>query len=279
MRIRVALLALALIPALTAQTHEKLWKGLQYRSIGPYRGGRVLAVTGVPGAPDTFYFGGASSGVWKTTDSGANWKPVFDKQSTASIGSIAVAPSDPNTIYVGSGEACLRGNISYGDGVYQSTDAGKTWKNLGLKDTRHIGRVIVHPKDANTVLVAAMGHAFGPNTERGVFRTTDGGKTWSKVLYLDDKTGAIDVEYDPNNPNIVFASLYQVLRQPWVFESGGPGSGLYRSSDGGVTWTRLAEERAAGGTPGTNYGLGLRRGFQSRVRHGGGGKGRALPLR
>ncbi|HXK01636.1 MAG TPA: glycosyl hydrolase [Verrucomicrobiae bacterium] len=243
MHVRFALFTLALVPALTAQTaaqtDEKLWKGLQYRSIGPYRGGRVLAVTGVPGAPDTFYFGGASSGVWKTTDSGANWKPLFDKQSTASIGSIAVAPSDANTIYVGSGEACLRGNISYGDGVYKSTDAGKTWKNLGLKDTRHIGRVIVHPKDANTVLVAAMGHAFGPNTERGVFRTADGGKTWSKVLYLDDKTGAIDVEFDPNNPNIVFASLYQVLRQPWVFESGGPGSGLYRSADGGVTWTRL----------------------------------------
>jgi photosystem II stability/assembly factor-like uncharacterized protein len=150
-----------------------------------------------------------------------------------------VAPSDPNTIYAGSGEACLRGNISYGDGVYKSTDAGKTWKNLGLKDTRHIGRVIVHPKDSNTVLVAAMGHAFGPNAERGVFRTADGGKTWSKVLYLDDKTGAIDVEFDPNNPNVVFASLYQVLRQPWVFESGGAGSGLYRSSDGGVTWRRL----------------------------------------
>jgi photosystem II stability/assembly factor-like uncharacterized protein len=239
MRPRFALLAFALVPALAAQTEEALWKGLKYRSIGPYRGGRVLAVSGVPGDPGTFYFGGASSGVWKTTDSGANWKPVFDKQTTASIGSIAVAPSDPNTIYAGSGEACLRGNISYGDGVYKSTDAGKTWKNLGLKDTRHIGRVIVHPKDANTVLVAAMGHAFGPNAERGVFRTADGGKTWSKVLYLDDKTGAIDVEFDPNNPNVVFASLYQVLRQPWVFESGGAGSGLYRSSDGGVTWTQL----------------------------------------
>jgi photosystem II stability/assembly factor-like uncharacterized protein len=239
MRARSALLALALAQVIAAQPDEKLWKGLQYRSIGPYRGGRVLAVTGVPGEPNTFYFGGASSGVWKTTDTGATWKPLFDKQTTASIGAIAVAPSDPNTIYVGSGEACLRGNISYGDGVYKSTDAGKTWKNLGLKDTRHIGRVIVHPKDPNTVLVAAMGHAFGPNTERGVFRTTDGGKTWSKVLYLDDKTGAIDVAFDPNNPNVVFASLYQVLRQPWLFESGGPGSGLYRSSDGGVTWTRL----------------------------------------
>jgi photosystem II stability/assembly factor-like uncharacterized protein len=239
MRLRLALLALVLSSAALPQSDEKLLKGLQYRLVGPFRGGRVLAVTGVSGDLNTYYFGGASSGVWKTADGGANWKPVFDKQTTASIGAIAVAPSDSNTIYVGSGEACLRGNISYGDGVYKSTDAGKTWKNIGLGDSRHIGRVIVHPRDPNTVLVAAMGHAFGPNAERGLFRTTDGGKTWSKVLYLDDRTGAIDVEFDPNNPNILFASLYQALRQPWVFESGGPGSGLYRSSDGGATWIRL----------------------------------------
>jgi len=236
---RLSLLALLLSAAATPQPSEKLLKGLQYRQVGPFRGGRVLAVSGVPGQPNTWYFGGASSGVWKTTDGGATWKPLFEKEGTASIGAVAVAASDTNTIYVGSGEACLRGNISYGDGVYKSTDAGKTWQNIGLRDSRHIGRVIVHPRDPNTVLVAAMGHAFGPNTERGVFRTTDGGKTWSKVLYLDDKTGAIDVEFDPNNPNIVFASLYQALRQPWAFDSGGPGSGLYRSSDGGVTWTRL----------------------------------------
>jgi len=239
MRLRSILLTLVLSSAALAQSEEGLLKGLQYRLVGPFRGGRVLAVTGVVGEPNTYYFGGASSGVWKTTDGGANWKPLFDKQTTASIGAIAVAPSDTNTIYVGSGEACLRGNISYGDGVYKSTDAGKTWKNIGLRDSQHIGRVIVHPRDANTVLVAAMGHAFGPNAERGVFRTTDGGKTWSKVLSVDEKTGAIDVEFDPNNPNIVFASLYQALRQPWVFESGGPGSGLYRSSDGGITWTHL----------------------------------------
>ena len=236
---RTALLAFVLSSALTAQPTEKLLKGLQYRLVGPFRGGRVLAVTGVPGEPNTWYFGGASSGVWKTIDGGATWKPLFDKQDTASIGAIAVAPSDTNTIYVGSGEACLRGNISYGNGVYKSTDAGKTWKNIGLPDSQHIGRVIVHPRDANTVLVAAMGHAFGPNAERGVFRTSDGGKAWSKVLYLDEKTGAIDVEFDPNNPNIVFASLYQALRQPWAFDSGGPGSGLYRSNDGGVTWTKV----------------------------------------
>jgi photosystem II stability/assembly factor-like uncharacterized protein len=239
MRRRLALLALILSTAAPGQPNEKLLKGLQYRLVGPFRGGRVLAVTGVSDEPNTYYFGGASSGVWKTTDGGASWKPVFDKEATASIGGIAVAPSDSNIIYVGSGEACLRGNISYGDGVYKSTDAGKTWKNVGLHDSRHIGRVIVHPRDANTVFVAAMGHAFGPNAERGVYRTTDGGKSWSKVLYLDEKTGAIDVEFDPNNPNILFAALYQALRQPWVFDSGGAGSGLYRSSDGGATWTRL----------------------------------------
>ncbi len=239
MRLSIALLALFFSVAAFTQPAETLLKGLQYRLVGPYRGGRVLAVTGVSGEPNTYYFGAASGGVWKTTDGGATWKPLFDKEGTASIGAIAVAPSDSNTIYVGSGEACLRGNISYGDGVYKSSDAGKTWKNVGLRDSRHIGKVVVHPRDPNTVFVAAMGHAFGPNAERGLYRTTDGGKTWSRVLYLDEKTGAIDVEFDPNNPNILFASLYQALRQPWVFESGGPGSGLYRSSDGGATWTHL----------------------------------------
>jgi photosystem II stability/assembly factor-like uncharacterized protein len=238
MRLRIVVLAALAVSAAFPQT-EKLWKGMQYRLVGPFRGGRVLAVTGIAGDPNTFYFGGASSGVWKTTDGGANWKPLFDKEAVASIGAIAVAPSDANIIYVGSGEACLRGNISYGDGVYKSTDAGKTWKNVGLHDSRHIGRVIVDPRNADVVFVAAMGHAFGANSERGIFRTTDGGKTWNKVLYVDDKTGGIDVEFDPNNPSILFASMYQVLRQPWVFESGGPGSGLWRSSDGGATWTQL----------------------------------------
>jgi photosystem II stability/assembly factor-like uncharacterized protein len=238
MRYRWILLAALTASAAFPQT-EKLLKGLQYRQVGPFRGGRVLAVAGVPSEPNTYYFGGASSGVWKTIDGGATWKPLFEKESVASIGAIAIAPSDPNIIYVGSGEACLRGNISYGDGVYKSTDGGKTWKNIGLRDSRHIGHVIVHPRNPDVVLVAAMGHAFGANSERGVFRTTDGGKTWSKVLYVDDKTGAIDVEFDPHSPEIVFASMYQALRQPWVFESGGPGSGMYRSSDGGVTWTKL----------------------------------------
>ncbi len=213
--------------------------GLKYRLVGPFRGGRVLAVAGIAGDPTTFYFGAASGGVWKTTDAGATWKALSDSEPFASVGAIAVAPSDPNILYVGSGEACLRGNISYGNGVYKSADAGKTWTHLGLTDTRHIGRVIIHPRDPSTVLIAAMGHAFGPNSERGVFRTTDGGKSWNKVLYVDDKTGAIDVEFDPNNPNILFAAMYQVRRMPWTFESGGPGSGLYRSADGGLTWKHI----------------------------------------
>jgi photosystem II stability/assembly factor-like uncharacterized protein len=218
-------------------------EGLKYRLVGPFRGGRVLAVTGVPGDATTFYFGAASGGVWKTIDGGAIWKAISDGGAAGagitSVGAIAVAASDPNVIYVGSGEACLRGNITYGDGVYKSADAGKTWTNIGLKDTRHIGRVIVHPRDANTVLVAGLGHAFGPNAERGIFRTTDGGKTWTKVLFVNEDTGGIDVEFDPNNPNVLFAAMYQVRRKPWTFESGGPGSGLYRSADGGVTWKHL----------------------------------------
>jgi photosystem II stability/assembly factor-like uncharacterized protein len=212
---------------------------MQYRLVGPFRGGRVLAVTGIAGDPQTYYFGAAAGGVWKTIDGGAHWTPQFDKQDIASVGSIAVAPSDPNILYVGSGEGCLRGDISYGDGVYRSNDAGKTWTNIGLKDTRHIPRVLIDPHNPDIVLVAALGHAFAPNSERGVYRSTDGGKTWTKVLYVDDHTGATDLAYAPGNPMIVFAAMYQVQRQPWAFTSGGAGSGLYRSSDGGVTWKKL----------------------------------------
>jgi len=218
---------------------EKLFNAMRWRQVGPFRGGRVLAVTGVPGEPDVFYFGGASSGVWKSTDTGVSWKPLFDSQNIASIGAIAVAPSDHNVLYVGSGEACIRGNISYGHGVYKSVDGGKSWKNIGLKDTRHIGAVIVDPKNPTIVFVAALGHAYGPNEERGIFRTTDGGATWQKVLSKDNKTGAIDVVFDPNNSSTLFASLWEVYRTPWSLNSGGPGSGLYKSTDGGTTWTRL----------------------------------------
>ncbi len=159
------------------QFDEKLWNGMQWREVGPYRGGRAIAIDGVPGEPNTYYFGAVAGGVWKTTDGGSNWKPIFDKQhSTASIGAIAVAPSDHNTIYAGAGEGALRGNITYGDGVYKSVDGGRNWRNVGLKDSRHIGALIVHPDNPDIVFVAAIGHAYGPNAERGLFRTTDGGQ-------------------------------------------------------------------------------------------------------
>jgi photosystem II stability/assembly factor-like uncharacterized protein len=222
-----------------AQVDPTLFKAMRWRGIGPYRGGRALAVQGISGEPGLFYFGAAAGGVWKTIDSGATWRPIFDEQTMSSIGAIAVAPSNHDVIYVGSGEGALRGNITYGDGVYKSTDGGKTWANIGLRDARQIGALIVDPRDPNIVLVAALGHAFGPNAERGVFRSTDGGKTWNKVLYKDENTGAIDVTFDPHDSKIVYAALWQVRRQPWNFSSGGPGSGLYRSTDGGVTWTQL----------------------------------------
>jgi photosystem II stability/assembly factor-like uncharacterized protein len=243
---------------------ETLFKGMKWRSIGPYRGGRVVAVTGVPGDPYTFYFGGVGGGVWRTTDGGLNWKPLFDKEAVSSIGAIAVADSNHNVIYVGTGEACLRGNISYGDGVYKSTDGGRSWTNVGLKDTQHIGAVIIHPRDPDIVLVAAVGHAYGTNSERGVFRTTDGGKTWEKVLYKDEKTGAIDVVFDPNNPNVVFAAMYEVLRTPWSMSSGGPGSGLYRSVDGGATWKHLEGHGLPGGILG-RIGVSVSGGDSNRV--------------
>ena len=221
------------------QYNESLFKGMKWRSVGPYRGGRVLAVAGVPGDPTTFYFGGVGGGVWRTTNGGHSWTPLFDKEPISSIGAIAVADSNPSVIYVGSGEACIRGNISYGNGVYKSTDGGKTWTNVGLKGTQHIGALIVHPRNPDIVYVAALGHAYGPNPDRGVYRTLDGGKNWEKVLYKDDHTGAIDVVFDPHNPNVLFAALYQVRRTPWSLESGGPGSGLYKSVDGGTTWKHL----------------------------------------
>ena len=226
-------------PAATGTIDEKLFKGVQWRQIGPFRGGRALAIEGVLGEPNTYYFGAVAGGVWKTTDGGANWKPLFDKADISSIGALAVASSDHNVVYAGTGEAAIRGNTTHGTGVYKSIDAGNTWKNIGLKDTRQIGALIVDPRNADVVLVAALGHAFGPNPERGIFRTNDGGKTWTKVLSKDENTGGIEVVFDPHNPNIVFASLWQTRRQPWFFSSGGPGSGLYRSEDNGVTWKQL----------------------------------------
>src|SRR5256885_310571 len=215
------------------------FKGLTWRLVGPFRGGRVLAVSGVVGEPNTYYFGGVGGGVWKTTDGGLNWTPMSDKEKFASIGAIAVAQSDPNIVYVGTGEACIRNNILQGNGVYKSTDAGKTWHVVGLEDTRHIGRLAVHPKNPDIAFVAALGHSYGRNPDRGVFRTTDGGKNWQMVLYKDDQTGAIDVVFDPSNPSILYAALWQAYRTPYSMVSGGPGSGLYRSSDGGSTWPQI----------------------------------------
>jgi photosystem II stability/assembly factor-like uncharacterized protein len=224
----------------TPRYDPKLYQAMQWRLIGPFRGGRVTAVAGVPSQPMTFYMGATGGGVWKTEDGGLTWRNVSDGYfKTGSIGAIAVAESDPNVIYVGTGEACPRGNVSHGDGVYKSTDGGRTWVNVGLRDTRHIARIRIHPQNPDLVYVAALGHVFGPNEERGIFRSRDGGKTWEKILYVDEKTGAIDLAMDPTNPRILYAAFWQVLRQPWTLISGGPGSGLYKTTDGGDTWTKL----------------------------------------
>jgi photosystem II stability/assembly factor-like uncharacterized protein len=213
-------------------------RALKYRLIGPAAGGRVSRVAGVPGDPTTYYAATASGGVWKSVDGGTTWKPVFDDQPISSIGSIAVAPSDPNIVYVGSGEANIRGNVAAGNGIYKSTDAGKTWTHVWIQEGQ-IGKMIVHPANPDVAFAAVLGHAFGPNAERGVYRTMDGGKTWRQVLKKDDNTGASDVEMDPSNPSILFAGFWQTRRTPWTLESGGPGSSLYMSRDGGDTWVQL----------------------------------------
>ncbi len=228
---------------LAAQTFDpELFSGLRWRMAGPFRGGRVLAVTGVPGQPDHFYFGAVGGGVWKSENAGRTWGPIFDGQPIASIGAIAVAPSDPRVLYVGSGEADMRSDISHGNGMYRSADGGKTWTRIGLEETRQIGRILVDPRDANRVYVAALGHAYGPNPERGVFRSADGGRTWSRILFKDENTGAIDLALDPSNPKTILAALWQTRRPPWNTypPSNGPGSGLYGSEDGGDTWKPIA---------------------------------------
>lgn len=209
--------------------------------IGPFRGGRALAVTGVRGQPDVYYFGSVGGGVWKTNDAGRTWNPIFDGQPVASIGAIAVAASNSNVIYVGSGEADMRSSISMGNGMYKSTDAGKTWAHIGLEDSRQIARIVIDPNDPDTVYVAALGHAYGPNKERGVFKSTDGGRTWKQVLFKDENTGAIDLAMKPGDPKTLCAALLQTRRPPWSIypPSKGPGTGLYQSKDGGETWEHL----------------------------------------
>src|SRR5215216_1619234 len=197
----------------------RLFGSLEWRCIGPHRGGRCVAVAGHPTDQGTFYFGGCGGGVWKTTNAGSHWWNVSDGYfNTAAVGALAVSDSDPNVIYAGTGEACIRSNVSHGDGVYRSDDNGRTWRNVGLASTRHISHVLVHPGNPDLVYVAALGHVWGPNPERGVFRSKDGGKTWEKILSRGNKAGAIDLIIDPSNPNILYAGCWEVYRKPWTLE-------------------------------------------------------------
>jgi len=234
-------LTAAALPDDAQKFDQKMFGEMRWRSIGPFRAGRSLAVTGVRGQPDVYYFGSVNGGVWKTNDAGRTWNPIFDAEPIASIGAIAVAPSNANVIYVGSGEADMRSSISYGNGMYKSTDAGKTWAHIGLEDSRQIARIVVDPDDSEKVFVAALGHAYGPNKERGVYRSNDGGKTWQQILFKDENTGVIDLAMEPGNPKNMYAALLQTRRPPWSIyaPSKGPGTGLYRSKDGGEHWELL----------------------------------------
>ncbi|CAN5150826.1 hypothetical protein BH24PSE2_BH24PSE2_07150 [soil metagenome] len=219
---------------------EEKEPGIVYRLIGPAAGGRVSRVTGVPGDPLTYYAATASGGVWKSVNGGLEWKPVFDDQPISSIGSIAIAPSKPNVVYAGSGEANIRGNVGEGNGIYKSTDAGDHWTHVWAAEGQ-IGTMDVHPEDPDVAFAAVLGSPFGPGEERGIYRTRDGGENWEQVLYVDADTGASDVAIDPSNPEVVFAGLWQTRRRPWQMISGGPGSGLYISRDGGGSWQRLED--------------------------------------
>ena len=241
-----ALLFLVLFPSIESLPAQErvdpaLFQNLRWRLLGPFRGGRVLAVAGVPGEREHFYFGSVNGGIWETRDAGRTWNPIFDGQPIGSIGALALAPSDPRILYAGTGEADMRSDISQGDGMYRSSDGGRTWAHIGLADSQQIGRILVHPQNPALVYVAALGHPYGPNAERGVFRSRDGGRTWQKVLGRDDDTGAIDLAFEPGNPQVLYAALWQTRRTPWSIypPSNGPGSGLYKSTDGGGSWRRI----------------------------------------
>ena len=238
---RIASGAGALLSRPLPQQITPLSSGLSWRMLGPFRGGRVAAVTGVPGRPNEFYFGAVNGGVWKTIDGGRVWNPVFDGQPIASIGAITVAPSAPDVIYVGSGESTLRDSVGYGNGVYKSNDGGSSWTHIGLADTQHIGKIAVHPHDPNTVFVAAIGHLYAASPERGVFRTRDGGRSWQKVLFKNADIGAVEVVIDPRDPNVVYAGLWNTRRPPWYTyaPTNGPGGGIFKSTNGGESWTQL----------------------------------------
>jgi len=241
---RKLLLSLALTATLAAQPYDPArFKAMEWREIGPYRGGRVAAVEGIVSQPNTYYFGSVGGGVWKTTDGGESWSSVSDGFFGGSIGAVAVSEWDPNVVFVGGGEKTVRGNVSHGDGMWKSTDAGKTWKNVGLTDSRHIPRVRIHPRDPDTVYAAVLGHLFGPSRQRGVYRTRDGGKNWERILYINDHAGAVDLALDPTNPRIVYASTWRVRRTPYSLESGGEGSALWKSTDGGDTWKNLSKSK------------------------------------
>ena len=216
-----------------------LFESLKFRNIGPFRGGRAAACTGVPGKPMLYYFGAAGGGVWKTEDGGSSWVNISDGYFGGSIGAVAVSESDPNTIYVGGGEVTVRGNVSSGNGVWKTTDAGKTWNHIGLSDSKHVPRIRIHPTNPDIVFAASLGHLYGPNQQRGIFKSTDGGQEWKRVLFASDEAGAVDVTFDPANPRTLYASTWKVLRTPYSLESGGEGSGLWKSTDLGETWTEI----------------------------------------
>ncbi|MCG8412957.1 MAG: hypothetical protein MI746_01960 [Pseudomonadales bacterium] len=225
-----------------ASAQESRFEGLEYRSIGPFRGGRSAAVTGVPGENNLYYMGATGGGVWETVDGGANWRNISDGYFGGSIGAIAVSEWDPNVIYVGGGEVTVRGNVSHGSGMWKSTDKGKTWSSIGLTDSHHIPRIRIHPRNPDLVYAAVMGHLYGPNEERGVVRSEDGGETWERILYVNDEVGAVDLIMDPNNPRILYASSWRIKRTPYSLSSGGDGSALWKSTDGGDTWENLSEK-------------------------------------
>ncbi|MBT7502098.1 MAG: glycosyl hydrolase, partial [Gemmatimonadales bacterium] len=237
-----ALSALLLLPNVSqAQVDPSLFQSMSYRNIGPFRGGRVTTVTGIPGQTYTFYMGATGGGVWKTTDAGTTWQNISDGYfNTTGIGAITVAPSDQNVVYVGTGESPVRGvKTSHGDGVYKSTDAGETWTHMGLEPTRHISRIIVDPNDPDRVYVAAQGNPWGPNAERGIYLSEDGGETWDKILYVNEDSGIVDLTVDAANPNFMMATSWDFRRKPWVVKSGGPGSRVHKTTDGGETWTEI----------------------------------------
>ncbi len=266
--ISIAAISTALYGMAMAQTvSPQTYSNLHWRLVGPYRAGWATMAVGVANEPEVFYFGAAGGGVWKTTDAGRTWHGFMQHEASSSIGAIDVAPSNPDVIYAGTGQVDFRWDILSGDGVYCSIDGGENWHDIGLRETKHIGRILVDPADPQRVLVAALGNVFAPNPDRGIYLTTDGGKAWQKVLYVNDSTGAVDLAFDPLHPSIVYAALWQMQMHPWLdyfMPQSGPGSGIFKSTDGGINWTKLN----GGGIPGDSLGrigLGVARGSNGQI--------------